>query len=273
MTVIEEPAPPTEAEIDYEAIFNHENIIPTDIDIVISARNKAPYTPIMTFLRDNYGHLPLGQIESIFGFAESSTLYGGRPFGGREFSNQDVEQMNDAGIGLRLPLSNHWVSDEEFEENIWLLEKYHRRPNSVIITRDDLAKRIRNEFPDYQVEASVIKHLATKEKIEKALEIYDTVIPPMATNLDAELLKSLEHKDRITLFANAGCALTCPAKICYPSISKANKFTSEGSIKCSAGDKPREVLGVNQFNLVELRDLGFKRFKMLRSRPDNMTGF
>ena len=55
----------------------------------------------------------------------------------------------------------------------------------------------------------------------------------MASNNDEAFLKSLDRKEDITLFANAGCALTCPSKICYPSISKANKVGDNSLFQCS----------------------------------------
>ena len=77
------------------------------------------------------------------------------------------------------------------------------------------------------------------------------------------------------LFANAGCALTCPSKICYPSISKANKVGDHNLFRCSQSLKYRELLGMVDFDLDYLQSLGFSRFKLLRSRSDqaDSTGF
>ena len=82
---------------------------------------------------------------------------------------------------------------------------------------------IRDDFPDYRLDASVIKNLKSSEKIDEAWELYDSVVLPMSVNEDLEFLEQTENKDKITLFANAGCALTCPSKICYVSMSKSNK--------------------------------------------------
>jgi len=43
-----------------------------------------------------------------------------------------------------------------------------------------------------------------------------TVILPMTSNDDEKLLEAIDNKKNVTLFANAGCAYTCPSKICYP---------------------------------------------------------
>jgi hypothetical protein len=245
---------------------------PPDATYTISARGKSPDAPVFAFLRNKYGNLPLREIDSLFGFVERSTLYGGRFFTRRELSERDVFQLNNAGIGIRLPMSNHFVERDEYEENLPLLEKYHRPGNSIIVTNDDLAKWIRQDFPDYQIDASVIKNIKTHRKISAALELYDLVVLPMSLNEDFGFLEKIEAKERIILFANAGCALTCPSKICYVSISKKNK-DANAEFQCSQKLKARELEGMVDFPLQPYIDLGFHRFKLLRSRPGGMTGF
>lgn len=232
----------------------------------VSARGKDPIDPVMMFLGRNFGDVPLGRIDSVFGFVEQSTLYGGREFLGPELLDPDVLNLYQVGIGLRLPLTNHYVEREEYEATRPLLEKYHRERNAAIVTNDDLARWIRADFPKYRIEASVIKNLATPAKIMGAMSLYDTVVLPMSLNYETELLRSLEHKERITLFANAGCALTCPSKICYPSISKSNKYKGPSEFQCSQPLKERQRKGMVDFDLDALQALGFSRFKLLRAR-------
>jgi len=239
----------------------------------VSARGKPAAQPIQQFIKQNYSDIPLVEINSFFGFAEASTLYGGRFFGGTELSRYDIRSMYKMGINLRLPLTNHDASPEEYEENQPFLEKYHRPGNSIIITNDKLTGWIRTDFPEYRLEASVIKNINNVKKVDAAFKIYDTVILPMASNNDEAFLKSLDRKEDITLFANAGCALTCPSKICYPSISKANKVGDKDLFQCSQKLKERNTIGMYDFDLEKLRSMGFERFKLLRPRKGNMTGF
>lgn len=237
----------------------------------ISARGKQPHVPVFAFLRRQFGDIPLNQVGSLFGFVEKCTLYGGRGFSDRELSDRDVMQLNNAGIGIRLPMSNHHATEEEFEEAWPLLAKYHRKGNSVIVTNDELAGWIRAEFPDYRLDASVIKNIDNLRKLDKALALYDEVVLPMSSNEDFDFLGAIDAKDRITLFANAGCALTCPSKICYPSISKLNKFKG-GEFQCSQPIKEREMYGMVDFDLNRLMEMGFTSFKLLRARRGGMTG-
>jgi hypothetical protein len=239
----------------------------------VSARGKSPNVPVFAFLRHQYGNLPLEQIESLYGFVERSTLYGGRSFAGRELSDRNVMQLNNAGIGVRIPMSNHYATRAEYEENFSLLKKYCRKGNSIIVTNDDLARWIRQDFSDYRIDASVIKNINNQRKLDQAFEIYDEVVLPMKSNDDLDFLSTIEDKDRITLFANAGCAFTCPSKTCYVSVSKINKGDSAQKFQCSRSIKERESLGMIDFDLEPLRELGYHRFKLLRARPGKVTGF
>src|SRR5690606_13719880 len=175
-------------------------------------------------------------------------------------------------IGIRLPLSNHYLEPGDYERSVSLLRRWHHPGNSVIVTNDDLARRIRSDFPAYRIDASVIKNVKTHRKIEDALKLYDSVVLPMHLNVNCAFLEAISAKDRITLSANAACALPCPSKICYASISKINKGRG-GEFRCSQPIKQRELRGMVDFPLEPYVGIGFKRFKLLRSRPGGMTGY
>jgi hypothetical protein len=243
------------------------------VQFTISARGKPAAAPIHKFIEDSFSDIPIEQIESFFGFTEPLTLYGGRVFNGAELSRYDLRSLYKLGINLRIPLTNHYATEAEYTSCLPFLEKHYRPRNSVIITNDNLANWIRADFPAYRVEASVIKNINTLAKVEKAYKIYDTVILPMESNEDEEFLLSIPEKERVMLFANAGCAMTCPSKICYTSVSKVNKDGDISLWQCSQSLKPRDMFGMLDFDLEYLQDLGFHRFKLLRSRPGRMTGF
>lgn len=243
------------------------------MEFTLSARSKAAAVPIQMLIKQHYSHIPLSQVESFFGFTERCSLYGGRFFTGTELSAYDLRSMYKMNINLRIPLTNHYATREEYEENIPFLENHYRPGNSVILTNDELAQWVRADFPDFRIEASVIKNINTLKKIEKAYAVYDTIILPMIANEDEEFLRSVPEKERIMLFANGGCAMTCPSKICYTAVSKANKTGDSSCWQCSQSTKEREILGMIDFDLDYLQSLGFNRFKLLRSRPGDMTGF
>ena len=229
----------------------------------ISGREKPKNEDILSYLDRIYGEVPFDDVESIFAFVERSTLYGGRQFINAELSPLDIQLMYDHGIGYRIPLTNSYVKQEEYEQNMELLKKYHHPGNSVIIVNDDLARWIKRDFTNYKVEASIIKNINTHNKIDKALELYDTVVLPTSINEDLEFLDKIKSKERITLFAYAGCGVNCPSKICYPSISKFNKFNGYTGFDCSQPLKARERRGKVEFDLDLYVKMGFNRFKMI----------
>lgn len=229
----------------------------------ISGREKPKREDILSYLGRAYSHIPIEQVESVFAFVERSTLYGGRQFVSPELSPLDIMLMYDAGIGFRIPLTNNYIERAEYDENRELLTKYHRRGNSVIVVNDDLAQWIRHDFPEYKVEASIIKNINSHDKVYKALEIYDTVVLPTSLNENLEFLRSLDHKQRITLFAYAGCGVNCPSKICYPSISRFNKYNGYTGFECSQRLKSRDKRGKVDFDLNVYVEMGFNRFKLI----------
>lgn len=238
----------------------------------VSGRGKTDKEPALDFLERCFGSVPLSKIESIFGFVEPSTLYGGRFYQMRQISDYDATSLNEIGIGVRIAFTNHFASRDEYLENRALLKKYYNPLNSIICTNDDLALWIKDEFTDYDVEASVIKNITNLEQVNEALTLYDTVVLPMAANDDNDFLNSIDDKNRIRLFANAGCAYTCPAKICYKSFSKFNK-TGVGELKCSQNAKDRPMKGMIDFDLALLKAKGFSKFKLLQARVGNGTGY
>lgn len=240
----------------------------------VSARGKNLSSEIGEFLRHNF-EMYHGRIESVFGFVEHIPLYGGRPFIEREISDQDVEELKLLGIGLRLPLTNHFVTHKDYLRSKPFLAKYHDKKNSVITVSDELASWIRQDFPLYTIEASVIKDLKTLDAIHPLFEIYDQVVLHGSWNLKTTELATIEQKDRIRLFTNMGCSLNCPAKICYPSFSKFNNNMSVFDkpvveLLCSQPLIKREV-SLTEFDLNPLIKLGFTKFKALRSK--GITGF
>ena len=229
----------------------------------ISAREKPKNEGVISYFKRVHGHIQIPDIDSVFAFTEKSTLYGGRRFAGPELLPEDIQELYDNDIGYRIPFTNNYVEMDEYNRNILFLEKYHRPGNSVILVNDQLSRWIKEDFPDYKIEASIIKNIKTYKKIDEALELYDTVVLPTSLNENLEFLDKIEQKHRITLFAFAGCGVNCPAKICYPSISKFNKFNGYTDFECSRPLKERDIRGKVDFDLDVYVRMGFDRFKLI----------
>lgn len=251
------------------------------VTYTISARGKNRFQPILPYLDKHFGYVSRDRIDSVFGFAGKCTLYGGRPATMRQLSDKDIHALEEAGIGYRIPLTNHFFSRKEYEKSRPFLEKYHKKGNSLIIVNNDLAGTIRQDFPLYRMEASMIKDIKTRKMLDKALKLFDTAVLPMDVNDDFEFLEKIEQKGRITLFAVAGCAYNCPARTCYRHVSRINKFLMSKNplinivgfilfpfkIGCSRRKLKRALLGMVDFDVQRFVDMGYSSFKVMRPNP------
>ena len=138
---------------------------------------------------------------------------------------------------LKLPLSSKLTSDSDYEESKSLLKEHHRKGNAIITATDDLARRIKEDFPDYEIEASCIQDVADNKKLEKkiSLGVYNTIVLPIHMNDDIEFLESIKDKEKIRLFLNVECSYSCPKKVCYGTTSRINKGTTT-KMQCSFYD-------------------------------------
>jgi len=164
-------------------------------------------------------------IDYAFGQLEGGTnLWGGRIYDGINLTKVDVYWLYDNGIGLKLPLSNKVISDSEYEKSKPFLKEHHRKGNAIITATDKLATYIKEDFPDYKIEASCILDTINTETLQKRIAIgcYDTIVLPIHMNDDFKFLKSITNKKQIRLFLNVECSYNCPLKICYGSTSRIN---------------------------------------------------
>ncbi len=216
-------------------------------------------------------------IDYAFGQVEGNTsLFGGRIADGINLTRVDVYWLYDKGIGLKLPLTNKFISDKQYKESKPFLKQYHRKGNAIITATDKLAKYIKNDFPDYQIEASCIQDIVDTKKLEQkiSLGVYDTVVLPIHMNDDVKFLKRIKDKEKIRLFLNVECSYSCPKKICYGPTSKINVGEKEQKeFKCSFWDFGMERtfhkdhIDWNNFyfDKAEFDKIGFTKYKLLPS--------
>jgi len=247
--------------------------------ITLSARSKHPTVPIARFLAKNFSSVNLRNVDSIFGFNAPCKMYGGRQFLLPELSDADLEWMYANNIGYRLPLTSLLIDDRMYDEGKRFLQKHHRKGNSVIVVADEIALKIKRDFPLYSIECSVIKAINSKEKVECALDIFDTVVPlPEVFNTDFDLLNSFPQdvKDRMRLFLTIGCSYHCPGRVCYGSFSRMNRGDPDARFECSqmAHNKNYVPAGMVDFDMERYIEIGFRKFKMLRVKPSAIpTGY
>jgi len=234
----------------------------------VSSRKIRSDIDIMDYLTVFYIYCDPRQIKNVFG----STNYYSRLYGGRqaryqyELTENHLARMAENGIHLSLTLTNHFFDETAYRESWPLLEAYHQKGNSIICTSDDFAVHLKQDFPLYELRASIIKKIDTTDKINRTLEIYDSLTLPMDKNDDDEFLNSIREKQRITLFGNANCAYTCPARTCYLGFSQEN-FGKPVTSVCSKGKVQRLDMGHVYFNVKKLADMGFTHFKLVPLAP------
>ena len=226
--------------------------------ISVSARKSIGWK-LPDFIDRVYSY-SLDQIDSVFGYSEFCVLYGGRPYHDREITEDDLKWLYNNDKGYRIPLTNHFATYQEFKTEKPFLTKYHKKGNTIICTNDDLAEWVKNEYPDYHVEASAIKKLDKLDRVNKALKLYDSIVLPASENYNLDLLNAIKEKDRVRLFVRAGCAVNCPSRICYLSCSKMIKG-QDVEFACSQSLKARQNLGKVNFDIDELKALGYSKFK------------
>jgi len=239
--------------------------------ITIAARGKHTSNKMSEWF-SRFNSIGYDNITGVFGFTkEKSPLYGGRIWTGEEITDEDYDWMVTNGIKLKILLTGDKVSKEHYEESFPLLERYHIKGNSVVTVNDKLAQWVRRDYSYYTLEASVIKQTQFSE-IDKVLDLYDKLHLPMHLNDNEEELKKIKQKDRIVLFANAGCAYECKSQICYSTVATANRTGDESVYRCSQWFNLTKVSDkIKVFDRQKLNDLGFYHFKVLANFTNQAT--
>ena len=213
-------------------------------------------------------------IDYAFGSVEGITsLYGGRIADALNLTKVDVYWLYDHNIGVKITLSSKIFNDDVYKESSKFLQHYQRKGNAVITFTDELAKRIKEDFPDYEIEASCIQDIVTPDKLKKkiSLGVYDTIVLPIHMNDDIEFLKKIKDKEQIRLFINAECSYTCPKKVCYNLTAKINAGTEEKMAQCSFWNLGLERTFYNDdinwseyyFDKSKFDKMGFSKYKLV----------
>ena len=249
--------------------------------ISCSARSKAPWDPIQQWADIHIAQakkfssfeFDYEDIDCMYGQVEEYLpIYGGRPAANPEIMKHDLPWLYDNGIGVKLTLQNKTPTNEAYKESKSGLKEYNRKENAVIVNSDKLAEWIKNDFPNYKIEASCIQDITTNEQYEKkvALGLYDTIVLPIHCNDDIKFIESIERKDMLRLFMNIECSYNCPSKICYGTTSKINLQLKKKFV-CSLIHLGQERTFYNDdinwsefyFDLKKYEAMGIEKFKLV----------
>lgn len=230
-------------------------------DYSVSARKKLTRQPVGIFLKMAYPDLlKNNEIKTVFGFRERCSLYGGRKFEEEELSEQDIHWLYDHGIGYRIPVQNTAMTFADYQRERPFLKKYHRQGNVLIIAKSDFSEWVRNDYPEYKVEGSFIRRYDNVEKIIEDLKTFDTVVPdPAVFGTDYELLNQLP-RDRVRLFTNAWCGMSCKKRLCYTYLSLVHVNRTPNVPFCSEEGVRVETL----YDVDKYKEMGFTLFKSMK---------
>lgn len=255
----------------------------------LSLRGKELREPVKDFLEKKFSEVPLDSVEDCFGFPNRpSRLYGGRAFYINSWahrkrvpqvSEQDAEWMLSRGIRLKIPLTNLFVTREEYvADSGWLREIAYTRPLTLVVANPRLAKWIREDLGDsVRLEASVIRGASTASEARELLETVDVVVPSFEVHEDLVALAEFP-RDSTRLFLNVSCERACPARICYAFFSRVNKNPKDVSSLGPSCSQTIESLasvtvrtgGITRYDEEAFKRMGFWRFKLLSEKKPGL---
>ena len=155
--------------------------------------------------------------------------------------------------------------------------------NAVILASDALLRHIRSEYPTLKVVSSILKitNGGGKGKLDaykRLADEYDEVMVHPDDVLNYELLEQIEDKERHILLINEYCIRNCPLRpLHYKTLSESAfaflSYDSSDFEKRQATNgcqdllhmltHPRHgVLCLNTPEIVRLREMGFRHFKL-----------
>lgn len=223
-----------------------------------------------------YYQLDMSQVDSVFGFYDHFLpLYGGRAWQSKDtgLSLTKIKALNSYGIGFGLAISGSFFTEDAYSQSIdtilMLMDLSDK--NYLIISNDQLALRIKENYPHIRTKYSAISDVEDVEGVIGALFLYDEIALHIDKNYNHELLMSIPEdiKDRVIVFGNGTCAAHCRNKICYVNISRRHLGLSTANYGCIKGldranGKPVPGNEYYEFDLTHERFDGFNTIKLIK---------
>lgn len=163
------------------------------------------------------------KIGAVYGSFPGAIWNGGRWLGGITTSDNilaTIEGLNDLGVPLRFTFTNCLLEDTHvYDAYCNLIMKYaDNGKNEVLVNSSMLEQYLREKYPNFKYILSTTKCERDVNKINKACEKYDFVVPDYRDNPNDEFLSKLEHKDHIELLVNAYCPPSCTQRLKHYSV-------------------------------------------------------
>ena len=209
---------------------------------------------------------------------------------------RSAEEMRTAGLGyekrriaLYTTFTNLYLEEKHLKDRLgnalctFMTRHNPTGRNAVILASDALLRHIRSEYPTLKVVSSILKitNGGGKGKLDaykRLADEYDEVMVHPDDVLNYELLEQIEDKERHILLINEYCIRNCPLRpLHYKTLSEsAFAFLSYDSSEFEKRQAtngcqdllhmlthPRHgVLCLNTPEIVRLREMGFRHFKL-----------
>ncbi len=198
-------------------------------------------------------------------------------------------EYEQRGIALYLTFTNLLLTEAHLTDSLgnalctFASNHNPTERNAVILASDLLAAHIRREFPKLRLISSILKITAERgkgrlETYQRFAEQFDEVMVHPDDVLNEALLEKLEDKEKYILLINEYCVRNCPLRaLHYDALSRTSldflsydssdfdkKQNSNGcrSLYTLLTDEKRSVLALNTPEIVRLREMGFRHFKL-----------
>ncbi len=180
------------------------------------------------------------KISSIYGCFPGCIMNGGRLLAGsnhcytKEQINQTFDQIENAGLSIRLTLTNMFIRPEHYEDEYckMILEAAKGRNVAVIVNQDDLGDYIAEKY-HFQVILSTTRLLKDVQELNKMLEHYYMVVLDYNHNKDDAFLRQVSDPGRLEVMPNELCEPGCPNRqLHYTIISNAQLDDSVMDFRC-----------------------------------------
>ena len=153
------------------------------------------------------------EIGAVFGNYPNCIWNGGSVFWGRHVDKAEMVEIsarfNAYGVPLRLTMTNPMIEEKHLNDTYanYIMRNTNNGFNQVLVSNPILEDYIRKEYPEYPVVRSI---LAAEDVYYDDSDKYFMTVLRKHKNNDFELLKNIEHKEKIEILANETCEENCP---------------------------------------------------------------
>ena len=159
------------------------------------------------------------EIGSCFGEFPMSMWTGGRFVGGDQcdavYIKSVIKSINEKGIPIRYTYTNPEITEKDLDDPYcnFCMDCANNGMNEVMIFSPVLEKYLREKFPNFAYNSSTCKEIRDLESLNAELEKdYKYVVLDYNLNYRWDILKKVNHPEKLELLVNTLCIPNCPRR-------------------------------------------------------------